>query len=269
VTLLALLMLLWAGLRQPVEDLPIFDAHLHYNRDQWSVYSVDEVLGLMDRAGVRKAFVSSTPDDGSLRLYERAPDRIVPSLRPYRVPSDLASWTRDPSILGYVEERLSWPGYRGIGEFHLYGEEAGLAVPRGVAALAADRRLVLHAHSDAAAVEQLLLQQPDVNVLWAHAGMSASPATVERLLGGYTNLWVELALRYDVVGPSGRLDPAWWAVFMRYPDRFMIGTDTWVVSQWTNLPTLMSRVRDWLRQLTPDVATSIAYGNAERVLGSP
>ena len=35
---------------QTADDLPIFDAHLHYNRDQWSVYSVDDILTLLDRA---------------------------------------------------------------------------------------------------------------------------------------------------------------------------------------------------------------------------
>ena len=43
------------------EDLPIFDAHIHYNRDVWSLYSVDEALGILDQAGVYRAFVSSTP----------------------------------------------------------------------------------------------------------------------------------------------------------------------------------------------------------------
>ena len=56
------------------------------------------------------------------------------------------------------------------------------------------------------------------------------------------------------------------ALFERYPDRFMIGTDTWVPSQWTRLPALMADVRTWLRQLPPDLAAAIASGNAERVL---
>src|SRR5919202_5115469 len=97
-------------------DLPIFDAHLHYNRDQWSVYTVDDILGLMDRAGVQKAFVSSTPDDGTLMLQARAPERIVPNLRPYRVAADQFSWTRDPSILDYLQDRLDLANYKGIGE---------------------------------------------------------------------------------------------------------------------------------------------------------
>src|ERR687885_699432 len=109
-------------------DLPIFDAHLHYNRDQWSVYSVDEILRLLDRAGVRKAFVSSTPDDGTLMLSDRAPERIVPNLRPYRVAADQFSWTRDPTILDYLQERLAGASYRGLGELHLNPGEAGLSV---------------------------------------------------------------------------------------------------------------------------------------------
>ena len=42
---------------------------------QWSSYSPDAILALFDKTGVRKAVVSSTPDDGTLRLYEKAPDR--------------------------------------------------------------------------------------------------------------------------------------------------------------------------------------------------
>jgi len=249
--------------------VPIFDAHLHYNRDQWSVYSVDDILALMDRAGVQRAFVSSTPDEGTLMLHDRAPDRIVPGLRPYRTPADQYSWTRDASVVDYVQEELGLDGvvFKGIGEFHLNPGEARLAAPRALADLGASQNVVLHAHTDAIGVEELLQLRPDIRVLWAHAGMNASPGTVGRLLDAHPNLWVELALRVDVA-PNGRLDPAWAALFRRYPDRFMVGTDTWVVSQWTNLPTLMARVRGWLAQLPPDVAQQIAFTNAEQVLGS-
>jgi hypothetical protein len=256
------------GIAQQANDPPIFDAHIHYNRDAWSVYSVDEALAILDQAGVYRAFVSSTPDEGSVQLHERAPDRIVLDLRPYRTPSDPATWARDPSIVSYLEERLGELPYRGIGEFHLLpGDVQKGEVPRDVAELAVQYGLILHAHADADAVEELLQLRPDIRVLWAHAGMSASPATVRRLLELHPNLWVELALRTDVA-PGGRLDRAWAALFLDYPDRFMIGTDTWIPSQWTRLPTLMAEVRVWLRQLPGDVAKGIASGNAERVLTS-
>ena len=250
-------------------EQPIFDAHLHYNRDQWGLYSVDDIIALMDRAGVRKALVSSTPDDGTLLLYNRAPDRIIPALRPYRTPSDQVTWTRDPSILTYLQERLGQDlPYRGIGELHLLSGEAARDVPQDVAALAVGRNLLLHVHSDADALEQLLAVRSDITVLWAHAGMTASAARVQRVLDAHPNVWVELALRTDVA-PGGRLDPDWAALFARYPDRFMIGTDTWVPSQWTRLPALEADVRAWLGQLPADLAQAIAYGNAAQLFNAP
>jgi amidohydrolase family protein len=250
-------------------DPPIFDAHIHYNRDAWSVYSVDDVLALLDQAGVRKAFVSSTPDDGTLLLYERAPDVIVPALRPYRTPNDQLTWTRDDSILTYVQQRLEEADapYRGIGEFHLLAGESTREVPVAFARLGAGRGLILHIHGDADALEQFLALRSDVTVLWAHAGMTASPARVQAVLDAHPNVWVELALRTDVA-PGGRLDPNWAAVFAQYPDRFMIGTDTWIPSQWTRMSSLMADVRVWLRQLPPDLARAIAFDNADRLFGS-
>jgi hypothetical protein len=244
------------------DDFPIFDTHLHYSQDAWGLFSGQEILTLMQQAGVYRALVSSTPDDGSLLLYQLAPDRIVPVLRPYRDRSDMATWTRDTSVVSYVEERLSKGIYRGLGEFHLgVGDSANLA-PRRFADLSAELGIYLHAHTDAAGVAELLALRSDARILWAHAGMTARPATVDALLARSPNLWVELALRSDVA-PGGRLDPEWAALFARYPDRFMIGTDTWIPSRWPQLPRLMADVRTWLRQLPLDLAERIASGNAE------
>lgn len=250
------------------DDLPIFDTHLHYSSDGWGTFSVDAILDLMAQAGVYRALVSSTPDDGTLALYERAPDRIVPILRPYRTRADMATWTTDPTVVSYVEERLARGVHRGIGEFHLSAGQAANLAPRRFADLAADHGLVLHAHADATAVAELALLRPDAKVLWAHAGMSDTPATVGALLDRHPNVWVELALRTDVA-PRGTLDPAWEAVFLRHPDRVMIGTDTWIASRWPQLPRLMTDVRTWLRQLPRDVAERIASRNAEALFAPP
>jgi len=264
--------LLGVGVTGPTEaaaqtdDLPIFDTHLHFSRDAWAVYSAERILALMDQAGVYRALVSSTPDDGTLLLYQLAPDRIVPILRPYRVQSDMTTWTSDPTVVAYVEERLARGIYRGIGEFHLGTGQSANPAPRRFADLAAESDIVLHAHADAPAVAELLALRSDARVLWAHAGMSASPATVDALLARYPTLWVELALRTDVA-PGGRLDPEWAALFARYPGRFMIGTDTWIPPRWSQLPRLMADVRVWLRQLPRDLAERIASGNAETLFG--
>ncbi len=248
----------------PASDLPIFDTHLHYSRNSWDQFPPEAVLSLLDRGGVQRAFVSSTPDDGTIRLFEAAPDRIVPVLRPYRESGDRGGWHRDPTVAAYLEGRLQRGVYRGIGEFHLAGAEARSPVVREVAELARREKLFLHCHCDDEAVEILLGLAPDVAVLWAHAGMSSGPDVVGRLVDAHPRLSVELALRSDVA-PGGRLDPAWRALFLRHPDRFMVGTDTWVPSRWPELPAVQDATRAWLRQLPPDVARRLASTNAERL----
>jgi hypothetical protein len=74
-------------------------------------------------------------------------------------------------------------------------------------------------------------------------------------LDRFPNLWVELAVRTDVA-PGGTLDHKWRAVFLRHPDRFMVGTDTWVTARWETLVQGMQVVRGWLGELPREVAGS-------------
>ena len=246
----------------------IFDAHVHYSQGDWSTYTPEQIIAILTNAGVKRALVSSTPDDGTLKLYERAPRLVVPFLRPYRTRGDMSTWTNDAGVQAYVEERLRRGIYRGIGEFHLSASEADGSVVKRFAQLAADRNLFMHAHVDAEAIERLLRLYPNVRMLWAHAGMSAGAATVDRLVGRYPKLWVDLALRSDVA-PVGTLDPAWRAVFVRYPDRFMVGTDTWTTSRWSSLADGMRDIRVWLDQLPSEVADRIAFKNGEQLFPAP
>lgn len=252
----------------PRAEYPILDAHIHYSRPDWDVYTPERILSILARAGVRRAIVSSTPDDGTLKLYEKAPKGIVPFLRPYRTRGDMGSWHSDPGVQTYVEERLTRGIYRGIGEFHLGASEAGAPVVKRIAELATERDLFLQAHVDDAAIEKLLTLYPKPRFLWAHAGMSASAATVGRLLDRFPKLWVELALRTDVA-PGGTLDPEWRALFVKYSDRFMVGTDTWVASRWEIVRDYHRDVQVWLGQLPREVAEQIAYKNGERLFPAP
>jgi hypothetical protein len=255
-------LLLGASVAAAADDIAIVDTHVHYSQNSWQEYTPGAVLLLLSDAGVRRAFFSSTPDDGTIRLYDMAPDRIVPVLRPYRQPGELSSWFQDPTVVPYLEQRLARPVYRGIGEFHLTGAEARAPVVRQVAELASRHGLFLHCHCDAEAIAILAGLAPGVTVLWAHAGMSAGPAEVGQLVDAWPNLVVELALRSDVA-PGGQLDPAWRDLFVRHADRFMVGTDTWIPSRFAEYVDVQNRARTWLRQLPPDVANRVASENAE------
>jgi hypothetical protein len=150
------------------ERLPVFDAHIHYNADAAETLSVAEAIGILERAGVSRALVSSTPNDGTLALYRAAPERIVPLLRPYRTAADRGRWHEDEAVRRYLEREFERGIWRGIGEFHLHGEQAGGAVVARVVALVVERDLALHAHADEEAVERLFAHDPRVKVLWAH-----------------------------------------------------------------------------------------------------
>lgn len=268
---LALTAALAAALAAPgaAQQLPLFDAHIHYSRDAWDHLTPERALSILARAHVFRALVSSTPDDGTLMLYQRAPRGIVPMLRPYRTRADMGSWFRDPAVQAYVEERLQRGIYRGIGEFHLGAAHVDAPVVRRFAELARARDIFLWAHVDDEAVERMLTQYPGVKVLWAHAGMSTTPDGVGRLLDRFPNLWVELSYRTGDVAPAGRLDPAWRALFLRHPDRFMVGTDTWTPSRWDTLAAGMQAVQAWLGELPRAVAEQLAHRNADRLFPPP
>ena len=253
--------------------MPIFDAHLHYSRESWTAYPPEKIAALMDSVGVRSALVSSAPDEGTFRMKAVMGDRIVPMLGPYRNGSDVFSWTRDGTIVAYVQSAYRPGMHRGFGEFHLLVGQTGLPVVKSVLAFAAQEKLFLQPHADARAVAELLgVVGADRVVLWAHAGVTATPEEIDTLLARWPNLWTELSLRDDVA-PQGKLDPKWRALLTKYGDRFMVGTDTWTVGgtytgneRWDAYTQIVRGIRGWLAQLPPDVAEAIAYGNAERFL---
>jgi hypothetical protein len=253
-------------LQVKAQELPIFDAHLHYSHDAWELVPVQDVIALLRKAGVRRALVSSAGDDGQQRLYAAAPDLIIPELRPYRTRADVGTWARDESVIPYLEDRLRRYRYAGIGEFHLYGADADLPVPRRMVELARKHKLFLHAHSDADAVERLLRQWPQARILWAHAGFER-PERVAEMLRQHRNLWCDLAFRTDH-GSGGKVDAAWRKAFLEFPERFMVGTDTYTPERWHYVPEHAAWSRAWLADLPRDVAERIAWKNGEQLFSS-
>src|ERR1700704_6690993 len=174
--------LLSTGSLAAAADRPLFDGHIHYSRPDWTVYSPDQVVAILDKAGITRALVSSTPDDGTLKLYDRDPKRFIPILRPYRTRDDMSTWWKDPAIIPYLEQRLARGVHRGIGEFHINGKDIRTLVLQRITEMAVQRNLYLHAHSDDTAVIELFAIEPRSKIIWAHAGMSSGPQAVGALM---------------------------------------------------------------------------------------
>jgi len=242
------------------EPMPLVDAHIHYSHDAWDMLPPDKAIAVLRQAGLALAFVSSSSDDGTQRLYARAPDLIVPVLRPYRARGELGTWFRDETVIAHLEDRLARHRYAGIGEFHVFGADADLPVMRKVVELARTHGLFLHAHSDAAAVERIFAQDPQARVLWAHSGFDR-PERIRDMLDRHPTLWADLAFRSEHA-TDGKVDPAWRALFEAHPDRFMVGTDTYTPERWYYVVEQARFSREWLADLPKELAERISHLNA-------
>lgn len=251
-----------------VKDLPLFDAHIHYKAPAWRPYPPDAVVKLMDETGVAMGLVSSTPDEGTIALWQYAPNRIVPELRPYHGDAGSSNWTRAPGMFDYLKGRLDQYPHVGIGEFHLHDVPEDKTLLRKIAETAKSRDLFIHVHSGKDPVDFLFELEPDLKIIWAHAGMSEPAATVEAMMARYATLYADTSFReHDILLPDGTIDGDWRQVLERFPDRFMVGTDTWVNSQWDNYHNLIAVNRRWLSQFPRPIAEKIAFKNAERLFG--
>ena len=241
--------------------MPIFDAHIHYSHDAAERFSVGEAVAILERAGLKRALVSSSGDAGTRALYAAAPDLILPSLRPYRRRGEIGRWVDDPTAIDFLEDRLKRFRWVAVGEFHLFAGQTEKAVPRRMIELARQHNLLLHAHSDSVAIDGIFAQWPDARVLWAHAGFDG-PDIVGPMLEKHPNLWTDLAFRSEhAIG--GRLDDDWAGLFAAFPDRVTVGTDTFTPERWHFVVEHADWTREWLRDLPPDLAEKIAWRNGE------
>jgi hypothetical protein len=257
-----------AGARAQQPQLKIFDSHLHYNAEATPFFALDQVLEVFRRNGVAGIVPNSRPNRGTQQIVEAKPAglRVVPFVRPYRVPSDVETWYKDPAIYELIETEYKRGYYKGVGEFHIYGSQPEAPLARKTIDFAVEHDLYLLAHSDDAAVINMLTYNPKAKVIWAHTGFSTPTALVQQMLEKYSTLNCELSYR-DGIAPGGRLADEWRNLFARHSDRFLLGSDTWVNQRWASYDSTMRDYRGWLAQLPPEQATRIAHGNAERLYG--
>ena len=191
--------------------------------------------------------------------------------------------------------------FKGIGEFHLYDSaNANGPTAKKLMAFAENNQLAVLAHVDDVAIDLLMANAPSkgqkLTLIWAHTGIGGAPATrVDALMAQYPLLHGELSYRPGLTcegsrraagppqgerAPSGGsepnavgeragpfLCPEWRALLLKYPNRFMIGSDTWVNQRWQYYDDLMKGYRTWLGDLPPDVARKIAWSNGAGLFG--
>jgi predicted TIM-barrel fold metal-dependent hydrolase len=259
---------------------PLFDAHLHYNDEAQQPHPLPDVLARMQRSGVRAIVANSRPNDGTKALAASEQTRaagvsVVPFIRLYRNRADYGGWFNDDSIYEMVLRELaqgtSAGPYRGIGEFHLYdSSNANGAVARKLMQLAQERSLAVLAHVDDHAIDLLMAHAPQARLIWAHSGIGGPPVSrVRALLLKHPSLMGELSYRPGLTDASGHLSAEWKALLNEFPQRFLVGSDTWVNARWDSYETLMREARLWLGDLPPAAARRIAWDNGAALFGLP
>ena len=255
-----------------VEPLRVFDAHMHYNIEARDQYPPAAVLEIFRKNNVRGILANSRPNEGSALLMKAAPESltIVPFIRVYRGRADYETWHKNPEIVAMIEREFAESAMRGkvrgIGEFHLYGDEAKSKEFAQIVAFAQKHDLWLHAHSDEAAIDYIFTLAPKAKVIWAHTGFSVSTVRVAALMKAHPDLMGELSYRNDITD-DGKLSKPWRTLFTAYPDRFLLGSDCWVTERWAQYGEIMDYYQRWLAELPRDIGNKIAHRNAERIFG--
>ena len=137
-----------------------------------------------------------------------------------------------------------------------------------------------------AAFERLLSHNRKTKIVWAHCGSDPvgwfKPKLVRKMLEKHPNLYCSIRTvnapdKEPVWHPSTGINYSWIKIFKKYPDRFVLGTDSFVVSEkYSGRPhaplVLAQRTRvqreganELLRVLKKDLARKIARDNAIRI----
>jgi len=158
------------------------------------------------------------------------------------------------------------------------------------------RAVPLNMHIDianpaiAASVDRIARENPGAAVILAHAGWSAAPDVIARLMAQHSNVYADLSVRLDPAGglesgppppgamppgagnvisiiqADGMIQPAWRALIERFPDRFLFALDLSTGERPKHAAELLAIGRKALGALGPRVENAVAHGNAQRLM---
>ena len=172
-------------------------------------------------------------------------------------------------------------------DLHMDAVDAEMPTPSRFAAQSANPPKLPETMS---ALARLLAYNPKARIVWAHGGSDPlggmTAAAIGKLMDAHANLFVSLRIvgaqapvTNKALSGSG-LDPEWSDLLVRHADRFVIGTDSFMVSPSMrgsgpgitfaqgNDPKLRATVH-FLSLLPSDVANKIGRENAIRIYKLP
>jgi len=259
-----LTLLIGLSLKGFAEPMPIFDSHSHYSLADSLALSPEQIRQRYDRNHIIGALISSTPTAKTKLLYQAMPNRIIPFLSLYRTKANKPSWMLDLTTLNTLETKLDDFPYQGVGEFHIFKQDAYSPVLAQVIKTAQQRNLMIMIHGDAEIVDRIFKLAPNITVIWAHLGTHPTPKSLSQVFKRHpTHLYMDTSVRDKLfVTASGQLKAEWKTFFIQHQDKLLAAIDTFSTQRWLTFDTAVNNLRHWLKQLPKPVAEKIAYRNA-------
>ena len=264
------------------------DSHIHYNWDQREVTTTQEIVDILRQHNVGLTIVSGTPSEMALELREKGGDWVIPFFSPYIHELGKQDWYKDETVVKNAELALKNGQYYGIGEVHFmdgFYPKTSNSIFLQLLKLAETYNVPVLIHIDSSNEQtflKLCMANPYIKMIFAHAGGNLRASHIEKILTQCDNVWIDFAARdpwrYDGISKADHtLLPAWKSLVLRYPDRFISGTDpvwkvtrgqTWDTSDegWQHYQKLYDFHWSWLNDLPEDVRKKIAWENTQTIL---
>ncbi len=264
------------------------DSHIHYNWDHREETSTQEVVDILKQHNVGLTIVAGSPSELALELREKGGDWIIPFFSPYIHELGKRDWYKDEQVVKKAKQGLKSGQYYGIGEVHFmngFQPKTDNKIFLKLLKLAEKYNVPMLIHIDSSNEQtflKLCLANPNIKMIFAHAGGNLRPGHIEKILARCDNAWIDFAARdpwrYDGISKEDyTLLPEWKSLVLRYPDRFITGTDpVWKVTRWSTWDTgdegwthyqkLYDYHWTWLNDLPEDVRKKIAWENTQTIL---
>lgn len=265
---------------------PLADVHVHYKWSQTEVTTPQQAVAAMQRNGVELAVVFGTPPELVLDVKSADNLKIIHFFQPYIHPFLKPHWFLNKRVPSAVREALASGQYRGVGEIHIsdgIGPRMDNENFNSILQIAAEFDAPVNLHTNSSNpryMQRICSKHAKTRFIWAHAGGLQADG-VEKVLSHCNNVWVEFSARdhlksvggIPIADSKGNLAKGWLALFKRYPDKFMIGSDPiWPISEidswhtddtgWQTVNEVYAFHRRWLDTLPAELADKLRYRNA-------
>lgn len=257
------------------KDLTLIDIHNHDAGnsgavDKWGAYGIDRLVLFGNISEPSAQFT----DQYAWDQYRNNPSRIYPSFAGFPIYEDEG--------LSIVQEKLE-QGYLNIGEVAAASTYSPVVsnlkwksehpndgnLPQ-IYDLAAKYRVPILLHIDPPNgspirhLEEALEQHPDTLFIFAHANAYNSPNNIEALLEKHPNLHIDFFPGFNAYNPESTYTLQDFVPLMeRYPDRFMLSTDSGYGLSVNEAAVALYEIIDLL---SPETAVKAAYQNYERMV---